>query len=85
MTLVCLAMIWSITSAVIMYTKRRRPGTAGLPRRPMDVRLAWGLVALMVVIGLIYPLWGVTALLVLGVDRFVIRKVPKLRSTFGQR
>jgi uncharacterized iron-regulated membrane protein len=51
----------------------------------MDVRLAWGLVALMVVIGLIYPLWGVTALLVLGVDRFVIRKVPKLRSTFGQR
>lgn len=85
MTLVCLAMIWSIISAVIMYTKRRRPGTAGLPRRPMDVRLAWGLVVLLVVIGLVYPLWGVTALLVLGVDRFVIRKVPKLRSTFGQR
>jgi uncharacterized iron-regulated membrane protein len=85
MTLVCLAMIWSIISAVIMYTKRRRPGTAGLPRRPMDVRLAWGLVALLVVIGLVYPLWGVTALLVLGLDRFVIRRVPKLRSTFGQR
>lgn len=85
MTLVCLAMIWSVTSAIVMYTKRRRPGTAGLPRRPTDVRLGWGLVAIMVVIGLVYPLWGVTALIVLGIDRFVIRAVPKLRATFGQR
>jgi uncharacterized iron-regulated membrane protein len=85
MTLVCLAMIWSIISAVVMYTKRRRPGTAGLPRRPVDVRLAWGLVAILVVLGIVYPLWGVTALIVVGVDRFVIRKVPKLRAAFGQR
>lgn len=85
MTAICLAVLWSVMSAVVMYVKRRRPGSLGLPRRPVDVRLAKRLAAVAVLVGLLYPLWGVTALLVLGVDRFVIRKVPKLRTAFGQR
>jgi hypothetical protein len=37
-----------------------------------------------VVLAIVYPQWGVTALLVLAFDRFVIRKVRPLRTTFGQ-
>lgn len=85
MTGICLAVIWSVISAVVMFTKRRRPGSLGLPRRPRDLRLAKGLIAIMVVLGIVYPLWGVSALLVLGFDRFVIRKVPRLQAAFGQR
>jgi hypothetical protein len=35
--------------------------------------------------GVVFPQWGVTALAVLAVDRFVIRRVPRLRTAFGQR
>lgn len=84
MTGICLAVLWSVISAVVMYVKRRRSGL-GLPRRPRDLRLANGLLVLMVITGVIFPLWGLSALAVLAVDRFVIRTVPWLRTTFGQR
>lgn len=84
MTVLCVASIWSVVSATIMYTKRRRPGTLGLPRRPADVSLAPRLGVMAVGLGIVFPQWAVTALVVLGLDRFVIRKVPALRRTFGQ-
>jgi uncharacterized iron-regulated membrane protein len=84
MTGICLAVLWSVISSVVMYTKRRRSGL-GLPRRPRDLKLANGLLVLMVLTGIVYPLWGLSALLVLAVDRFVIRTVPWLRTAFGQR
>lgn len=84
MTLACVLTIWSVISASVMFWKRRRPGTAGLPRRPADVSLVRGMVAVSVVIAVVYPLWGLTALGVLGVDRFIIRRTPRLRRAFGQ-
>jgi uncharacterized iron-regulated membrane protein len=84
MTALCLLAIWSVISAGVMFWKRRRPGSLGLPRRPLDVRLAKRLALLAIVIGIVFPEWGITALLVLAVDRFVIRRVRPLRATFGQ-
>lgn len=84
MTAVSLLAIWAVISGFVMFWKRRRPGTLGLPRRPADVHLSRRIALVAVVLGLVYPVWGVTALLVLGLDRFVIRKVPALRHTFGQ-
>ena len=85
MTIICLAVIWSVTTAIIMFVKRRRPGSMGIPRRPADVGLATGLIVVMVVTAIVFPLWGISALLVLGLDRFVIRRIPTLRRAFGQR
>jgi uncharacterized iron-regulated membrane protein len=84
MTLLCVLSIWSVVSGFVMFWKRRRAGSLGLPRRPFDVRLARGVVISAVVLGVVYPQWGVTALVILGLDRFVIRRVPRLRTTFGQ-
>lgn len=84
-TVGCLGLLWSVVSAAVMYVKRRRPGSAGLPRRPADLGLANRLVLIAVVLGLIYPLWGVSALVVLAVDRFVIRRWSRTRRAFGQR
>ena len=36
-------------------------------------------------VGIVYPLWGATAIIILALDRFVIRRVPRLKATFGQR
>lgn len=85
MTLLCLLTVWSVVSAVVMYAKRRRRGTLGLPRRPAKVHLGPGLVVISVVVGIIYPLWGVSALVILGFDKFVIQRNALLKSTFGQR
>jgi uncharacterized iron-regulated membrane protein len=74
-----------VISAGTMFWKRRRPGTAGLPRRPVDVRLAKRLAMFLCVFAVAFPTWAVTALVVLAFDRFVIRKVRPLRVAFGQR
>jgi uncharacterized iron-regulated membrane protein len=85
MTTLCVLAICSVGSALVMFTKRRRPGTTGLPRRPADVRLPRRLALIAGAAAVVFPQWGVTALAVLGIDRFVIRRVPRLRAAFGQR
>ena len=85
MTSLCVLAIWSVTSAMVMFTKRRRPGTVGLPRRPADVRLPRKLALIAGASAVVFPQWGVTALVVLAVDRWIIRRVPRLRAAFGQR
>jgi uncharacterized iron-regulated membrane protein len=85
MTAMCILAICSVISAGTMFWKRRRPGTAGLPRRPVDVRLAKRLAMFLCVFAVAFPTWAVTALVVLAFDRFVIRKVRPLRVAFGQR
>jgi len=85
MTGLCLLAIVSTTTGLGMYFRRRRPGTAGVPRRPADVRLGRGTKALVGAFIVMFPVWGVSALAILGLDRFVIRKVPRLATAFGQR
>lgn len=85
MTLLCLLTTWSIISAAVMYIKRRRKGTLGLPRRPQNVHLGIGLIVIAVVLGIVYPLWGASAVMIALLDRFVIQKQKKLRTAFGQR
>ena len=85
MTSVCVLSLWSVVSAAAMYRRRRRPGTAGLPRRPVDVRLGRRLDLIALALAIVYPVWGATAVVVLGLDRFVIRRTSTLRTAFGQR
>jgi uncharacterized iron-regulated membrane protein len=85
MTLVCLLAMWSVTSAAVMYTKRRRPGTLGLPRRPVDVGLTRGIRMIITAMAIVFPIWGLSAVAILGLDRFLIRRSTRLRVAFGQR
>lgn len=85
MTVMCVLALWSVFSASVMFWKRRRPGTLGLPRRPVDVRLARGVTVIACVMAVIFPIWGITAATVLAFDRFVIRRQSRLRVAFGQR
>lgn len=84
MTLLCVLSLWSVASACVMYAKRRRPGTLGLPRRPTDVRLAKGLAVILVLCAIVFPVWGITALVVVGIDHWVVQR-SRARRIFGQR
>ena len=84
MTVSCLLLLWSVFSGLTMFWKRRRSGT-GFPRRPVDAKLQRGMIVLAVVLALLYPLWGLSVLAVLLLDKFVVRKIPPLRRAFGMR
>ncbi len=85
MTGACLAVIWSAATAVVMWWKRRPKRRVGLPRRPVDVALQRQLIVFAAVLGVVFPLMGASMLLVLALDRFVIRRITRLRVAFGMR
>jgi uncharacterized iron-regulated membrane protein len=82
---VSLGVMFSVLSAPIMYWKRRPRGSLGLPRRPYDARLMRGVVIIALVLGVLFPLLGASMIVVAVVDHFLIRRVPRLRATFGMR
>lgn len=85
MTTGCVLLLWNVGTALVMWNKRRRKGTLGLPRRPVDVRIQRVLGITAVVLAVIYPLWGLSLIFVLLLDRYLIRRRPRLRSAFGMR
>ena len=77
-TLACLAVLTSITTATIMWWKRRPTGSAGLPGRTSDTMkshtprgavIAIGIIA--TALAVLYPSFGVTLLLVLIIESIV--------------
>jgi uncharacterized iron-regulated membrane protein len=79
----CLAVIGAVITAPLMYWKRRPRGKLGTPRRPVDPRLPRQALWIAVALGLLYPLLGVSMLLVAAFDHLVVRKVAPLRRAFG--
>ncbi len=85
MTAGCLIIIWGAFAALVMWWKRRPKGTLGLPRRPVDVNRAKGIFAIAVVLGIAYPILGASMILIGLTDRYLIRRIPRLRRAFGMR
>lgn len=80
-----LLLLWMAFTAMVMWWKRRPKGTAGFPRRSADASLPRGLKWSTATIGIVYPLWAISALLVFAIDRFAIRRIRPLRAIFGMR
>ena len=85
MTAGCVLLLWNIATALVMWNKRRRKGTLGLPRRPVDLRIQRVLGITAVVLAVVFPLWGLSLVAVLLVDRYLIRRNKRLKAAFGQR
>jgi uncharacterized iron-regulated membrane protein len=56
-----------------MWWKRRPVGKLGLPPAPEAKRAAWGVLGVVAVVGMIYPLVGVTLVVALIADGIVQR------------
>jgi uncharacterized iron-regulated membrane protein len=66
--LVCLATIVLAVSSAVMWWKRRPSGSLGVPPSPADRRVFRGLIAILVIGGIIFPLVGVSLLIMLLLD-----------------
>jgi uncharacterized iron-regulated membrane protein len=79
-----LALLFSCASAVVMWRKRRPKGL-GAPRRQPDRRLGVGVVAITLGLGLLFPVLGVSILVLLILDFVVVKRIPRLAKALGAR
>lgn len=77
---VCLAIILMAVSAGVMWWKRRPAGALGIPPAPTSAGVMWGLIAIMAVVGIIFPLVGASLVVMVLLDLTFARRRPKLRT-----
>lgn len=64
----CLAIVLLCVSAAMMWWKRRPPGSLGVPPLPADARALRGVFGLLLIGGAIFPLVGLSMLVMLALD-----------------
>lgn len=64
----CAAIVMLAVSAGIMWWKRRPAGSLGVPPMPSDPRVFRGLIAILVIGGLVFPLVGGSLIVMLALD-----------------
>lgn len=80
MLAVCLAILLMSVSAGVMWWKRRPKGSLGIPPAPSDPSVMRGLIALMAMVGLIFPLVGASLLAMVLLDLAFARRRPRTRT-----
>lgn len=79
----CLLIILLAVSGVVMWWQRRPAGRLGAPAMPSNLPLWKGAVAVIAVMGVLFPLVGISLLIVLAVDWLLVRRIPALRTAIG--
>ena len=84
-TLFCLSMIFLPVSGLVMWWKRRPEGAFRLaaPPAPQGLAFWWGAAALVVVLGVAFPLGGAVIAAVIVLDLVLLRQVPALRKVLS--
>jgi uncharacterized iron-regulated membrane protein len=70
-------------SAVVLWWRRRRQGELGAPRALPGPRYAAALFALVVVIAVLLPMFGLSLLLVFALERLLLRRLPRVSRFLG--
>lgn len=65
----CVVIVLLAVSAAVMWWKRRPKGALGVPPMPADKRVFRGLIAFLAVGGIIFPLVGLSLVVMLALDR----------------
>ena len=78
--LVCLMILLSSVSGLVIWWKRRPQGKLGVPPLRHDLPRWKVAVGVMIAIGVAFPLVGVSLLLIWAVDRMVVRLRPSIEA-----
>lgn len=77
-----LSLLLSVASSLVMWRKRR-PRGIGAPRREPDRRIGVGIFAVMVGLGLFFPLLGLSMVVIVLLEFGLLRRVAPLARAFG--
>ena len=82
----CLAILFLCVTGPIMWWKRR-PKKAGLsaPRGRMPIADSPAIAITLIVLGVVLPLFGASLIVVLLLDKFLIRRTPKLIGALNSK
>ncbi len=69
-------------SSVVLWWRRKPSGTLGAPPRQPG-RMAYGLVAIVIVMALLLPLFGLSLVVVLLAEALLLRRLPGARRWLG--
>ncbi len=80
----CLIVVFVCVSGVVMWWKRRPAGTLRLAAPPMPAGVPLrGVAVIALVLGVAFPMLGVTLAAVLLVDFLVLQNVPRMKRAFS--
>lgn len=80
LVVVCVAIVMLAVSAGVMWWKRRPAGSLGVPPMPADRKVFRGLLAILAIGGIVFPLVGLSLIAMLAIDLLVIRPLGKRLS-----
>jgi uncharacterized iron-regulated membrane protein len=73
LTLACIGMVVLSVSAGIMWWKRRPTGSLGIPPLPRERGVLWGVLAILAVGGIVYPLVGASLVVMVILDILLVQ------------
>ncbi len=79
----CAATVLLCVSAAVMWWKRRPSGSIGVPPLPSDRRVLRGVVAILAVGGVIFPLVGLSLIVMLAADLAFVRLRRRRAAVMG--
>ncbi len=83
MLVACLSVILMSVSGTVMWWRRRPAGRLGAPAMTVAPPIWKGAIAIIVVMGCLLPMMGLSLLTVLLLDFVLIARVPRLRYIIG--
>ena len=83
--LVAISLITLSVSAVVLWWRRRAFGVLGAPIPDRVPRFSPGLVAIVIALAVLLPEFGASVLLVLVVERLILRRLPSIAAWLGLR
>jgi uncharacterized iron-regulated membrane protein len=78
-----LGLITLCISAVMLWWRRRPEGTLGAPAKSVSPRFTIGFAVLVFALAVYLPLFGLTLLIVVLAERFILRRLPVARHWLG--
>lgn len=78
-----LGLILVSVSGVVLWWRRRDQGVLGAPRVLLEPRVAWGLISLIVLLGIYLPFFGGSLLIVILLEWSLLRRIPGVRNWLG--
>ncbi|UFJ41267.1 PepSY domain-containing protein [Brevibacillus humidisoli] len=81
--LTCIGLVAVVISGMIMWWKRRPSGKLGAPTVPRDYRVARWVCVIILLLGIVLPLAGISIVVALLLDYYVISKFPKIKQWVG--
>jgi uncharacterized iron-regulated membrane protein len=70
-------------SSVVMWWKRREPGELGAPNPAAKARFSFGLLLIVLFLGIYLPLFGISLVAMLILEKLLLKRIPPVQRWLG--